>query len=194
MKTFKNQNSEFSLIEQKSKFIALGYFVKDDAEVKNILEILSKKYNDAKHVCYAYIFDDNNFYYYDDGEPKMTAGKPIYDAIKFNNLNYSLIVVIRYFGGIKLGASKLQRVYRQTVNILIKNSQLSLILKLKEYYAKFNFSSSKQVDMFLNDKIVLTKKYFNEFVECSFLSDKEVKNNNLFIEIDLVDKNYLYVE
>lgn len=98
------------IIENKSKFISLLYPLKDKDEYKIILDEVKKEYKDATHHCYGMIFDG-----YakcdDDGEPKGTAGHPILKIMQTKDLNHCLLVVVRYFGGTKLGAGKLLRTY-----------------------------------------------------------------------------------
>ena len=105
-----------SLIEiKKSKFIGLYYEVTNIDEVKNILEVLKKEHKKARHMPYAYKIG-NTAKKSDDKEPSNTAGLPIYNIIERKELNNCLIVVIRYFGGIKLGAGGLIRAYSEAAN------------------------------------------------------------------------------
>lgn len=100
--------------EKGSKFIAFAFPVYTEEEIKNILEDLRGKYYDARHHCYAYRLgaDKLRFRANDDGEPSSTGGKPILGQIVSNDLTNILIVVVRYFGGIKLGVSGLINAYR----------------------------------------------------------------------------------
>ena len=95
---------------KKSKFYAFNYNVESIDEINQILEILKKEHKKAKHIVYAYKIDGIEKKY-DDGEPSGTAGLPLYNIINKKNLNHILIVVVRYFGGIKLGAGGLLRAY-----------------------------------------------------------------------------------
>lgn len=100
--------------EKRSKFIAVALPVCTVEEVKAYLEIWQKKYYDARHVCYAYMLghERKNSRANDNGEPSGTAGKPILGQINSNKLTDILIIVVRYFGGIKLGTSGLIVAYR----------------------------------------------------------------------------------
>ena len=100
--------------EKRSKFIAIALPVRTLGEVKALLETYQKKYYDARHVCYAYMLgsDRKDFRANDNGEPSGTAGKPILGQINSNELTDILIIVVRYFGGIKLGTSGLIVAYR----------------------------------------------------------------------------------
>ncbi len=119
-------NNEFELIVDKSRFI--GVYIKNFNNIQKINEIiddLSKKHKKSKHICWAYsvIIDGIEYKKYnDDGEPRGTAGLPILSVIEKNKINNVLIVIVRYFGGKKLGSSKLLRCYRKTANEVIKNN------------------------------------------------------------------------
>lgn len=100
--------------EKRSKFIAIALPVRTVDEVKALLEEYQKKYYDARHVCYAYMLGPQrkDFRANDNGEPSGTAGKPILGQINSNELTDILIIVVRYFGGIKLGTSGLIVAYK----------------------------------------------------------------------------------
>lgn len=101
--------------EKRSKFIAIATHVESVDEVKEKLAECQKKYYDARHVCYAYMLGAERleFRANDNGEPSGTAGKPILGQINSNELTDILVMVVRYFGGIKLGTSGLIVAYRQ---------------------------------------------------------------------------------
>ena len=101
------------IIEKKSKFLGFSYLIKNEEEVKEKLEELKKKYKDAKHIVYAYRIDDNGIKerFYNNKEPVNSAGKPLLYLLQKKDMINTLIVVIRYFGGIKLGVGGLIRVY-----------------------------------------------------------------------------------
>lgn len=111
--------SSCELIEKKSRFVGLYYEVDSIDEVNNILEQLKKEHKKARHIPYAYKID-SFVKKSDDKEPGGTAGSPIYNIIERKELNHCLIVVIRYFGGIKLGAGGLLRAYGNCANEVIK--------------------------------------------------------------------------
>ena len=106
--------SEAIYTEKRSKFIAIALPVRTVEEVKMRLEEYQKKYYDARHVCYAYMLghERKDFRANDNGEPSGTAGKPILGQINSNELTDVLAIVVRYFGGIKLGTSGLIVAYR----------------------------------------------------------------------------------
>lgn len=112
--TIKGQ-TEAIFTEKRSKFLAFAMHVKTVDEVKAYVAEYQKKYYDARHVCYAYMLgpDRLEFRANDNGEPSGTAGKPILGQINSNNLTDILVIVVRYFGGIKLGTSGLIVAYKQ---------------------------------------------------------------------------------
>lgn len=102
---------------EKSRFIATSSHVEGEEQAKAFVDEIRKKYSDATHNCYAYIADENgNFMRMsDDGEPQGTAGMPMLEVVKANDLKQVAVVVTRYFGGIKLGAGGLVRAYSGAV-------------------------------------------------------------------------------
>jgi len=100
--------------EKGSKFIGYLFPVTSEIEVKQRLEEIKKQYHDARHWCYAYRlgFDGVKYRVNDDGEPSNTAGQPIYGQLLVNDVTNVLLVVVRYFGGVKLGVGGLIKAYR----------------------------------------------------------------------------------
>ena len=107
MKLIKTNKEEI----KKSKFIAYYYELDTNEDIKIIIDELKKEHKKAKHIVYAYKFG-NTAGKTDDKEPSGTAGLPLYNLLEVNNLNNKMIVVVRYFGGIKLGAGPLMRAYK----------------------------------------------------------------------------------
>jgi uncharacterized YigZ family protein len=106
--------SEGYITEQRSKFISYALPVRTPEEVKEKIDAFRKQYYDARHICWAYMLGVERllFRVNDDGEPSSTAGKPILGVINSHGLTDVLIVVVRYFGGVKLGTSGLIAAYR----------------------------------------------------------------------------------
>lgn len=121
-----SKTSEGIYKEKGSKFIAYAYPVNSEEEIKEIIAKLKKEYYDARHHCYAYMLgsDKKNFRANDDGEPSSTAGKPILGQILSCDLTNILIVVIRYFGGTKLGVSGLIHAYKTAALDTIENAEI----------------------------------------------------------------------
>ena len=106
--------AEGSYSEKRSKFLAYAFPVQNEQEVKQRLAEIQKKHWDARHHCYAYILGAHKDAYRmnDNGEPSGTAGRPIYGQLLSKDLTNTLVIVVRYFGGIKLGVSGLQNAYK----------------------------------------------------------------------------------
>jgi len=104
----------------KSKFYGYKFDIKTESEVKLIIENLKTQHKKARHFCFAYVVDDcgTKEKASDDGEPKGTAGMPILNVIKHKDVRNILVVIVRYFGGIKLGAGGLVRAYTKTTSLL----------------------------------------------------------------------------
>lgn len=138
--------------EKKSKFISYAIPVKTVDEVKLEVEKYRKEYYDARHVCWAYMigYDRSEFRSNDDGEPSGTAGKPILGQINSNELTDILIIVIRYFGGIKLGTSGLIVAYKEAAIEAIANSEI--IEKTVDMEISFQFEYP-----FMNDVMKIVK-------------------------------------
>ena len=172
---------EIEYIINKSKFIGFIYNVYNVDDVKNILINLKNKYNDATHICYAYIINEVKKYN-DDKEP--TAGLPILNVLENNNLNYVMCVVVRYFGGIKLGVGGLSRAYAKACKLCLDNNTKTLSYGFK-IRIKFEYSQINQIDFLLkNSKII--DKIFDEYITYTVLIDEKefeiIKNNLNIIE------------
>ena len=110
--------------EKGSKFLAFAFPVASEEDVKNRLELLRKQYYDARHHCYGYIYGERSEHYRanDDGEPGHSAGDPILGQIKSRQLTNTLVVVVRYFGGTKLGVSGLITAYKTAAAEALDNN------------------------------------------------------------------------
>lgn len=154
--------SEGIYTEKRSKFLAFAHPVETIDEIKDLLTDYKKKYYDARHVCYAYMLgpERTDFRANDDGEPSSTAGKPILGQINSRELTNILVVVIRYFGGVKLGTSGLIVAYREAAEEAL--SAATVIEKTIEETVTFTFpyvmmNSVMRVVKELNPRIVEQK-------------------------------------
>ena len=146
---------ENTIVIDKSKFITTLYPVETVEEINDILQATRKKYYDATHNCYAYIIDNGNIQKCsDDGEPSKTAGFPMLDVLKKNEITNVLAITTRYFGGIKLGAGGLIRAYSSSVSAALKDQPLYTSKLLSVYEIKIPYSDySKNID-FWNTQMI----------------------------------------
>ena len=157
MKSIINEET-FEITIKNSKFIGIIKHVESKDDVRNILKGLKDKYNNATHYCYAFtLINDKGFS--DDGEPNKTAGVPILKVIESEDLVNVLVVVIRYFGGIKLGPGGLIRAYSNTCKEVINKSTLVELIKGIEASITFNYSKEKEINYLLKDSIIKSKSY-----------------------------------
>ena len=148
MRTIKN-NTINEIIIKNSRFICLLIKI-NSVDINDILDKIKSDYPKATHNCYAYLYNDIQRFN-DDGEPGGTAGMPMLNVLLKEELSNVLCVVIRYFGGIKLGAGGLVRAYTKSVTECLKVTDL---MDLEEGYKvrlKFNYNDEKQVKYLLKD-------------------------------------------
>lgn len=157
MKRISN-NIENTIIIKNSKFITNLFIIENIEEVNKYLNLIKDKYRDANHNCYAYIID-NIRKCSDDGEPSGTAGIPMMKVLEHKELNNVLVIVTRYFGGIKLGAGGLVRAYTNSVSKAL--DIVNIIDTIKGYNIDiiFNFNDIKHIDYLLKDIKILNKEY-----------------------------------
>lgn len=120
------QSAETQITEKRSRFIAFILHVQTEEEAKSIIATYKKKYYDARHVCYAYVIGNKGEHTRanDDGEPSGTAGRPILGQLVSHNLTYCLGIVVRYFGGVKLGTGPLGVTYKTAISEAIALSEV----------------------------------------------------------------------
>jgi uncharacterized YigZ family protein len=136
-----------------SKFIAVAYYVENEDDVKKAMAIVKKKYYDARHHCYAYRIAPEKEYTRssDDGEPSGTAGKPILNQILSHELNNILIVVVRYFGGTKLGVSGLILAYKSATRDLIQGGKIVKVFITRDIEVSFEYPLMNSVMKVIKD-------------------------------------------
>lgn len=171
MKSIK-ENVHHKIIINKSEFICELIKITDYNKVLEKLENIRKKYKDATHYCYAYIIDDKKKSS-DDGEPGGTAGVQIMDTLNMFDLNYVLCVVIRYFGGIKLGAGGLIRAYRKIVSDTLKQASLLELVDGFQIVVEIPYEKKKDLEYLLKDHY---KKEYKENVIYTIECTKEIKD------------------
>ncbi len=178
IKTIEKEVKQTHIIE-KSKFIAHLFPCDRKSDAQVILENIRKQYIDATHVCYAYIIMEENVVFYkssDDGEPSSTAGAPILNVLKKNHLTNVLCIIVRYFGGIKLGAGGLTRTYSNCAAAVVMQSNIVILKEAFLYELIFDYENKKEVDRFLDkNSIKINDKVFElKVVYTLFIFDKEL--------------------
>lgn len=185
-----NKNVVNEIIINKSRFITKLIKINNEDEVKIKLDYIKKEYKDATHYCYAYI-TGNTKRFNDDGEPGGTAGMPILNVLENNNLTNILCVVIRYFGGIKLGAGGLVRAYTKAVTEALNNAKIINLTDGFSINLEFDYNKIKTIDNILKD-IKINYKEYDENIIYEFLIGKdkfneikkELENNSIKLNIE----------
>lgn len=154
-------NDKFEMVIKNSKFISLIFRVYSKDDVNNILKSVKDEYQGATHYCYGYVID-SDIRANDDNEPSGTAGYPILNQITSNNLNYTLIVVVRYFGGIKLGAGPLTRAYAKVARNVINRDNIVMLEKGYDISINFNYNDIKDIDYILGNCKIINKSFDND--------------------------------
>ena len=149
MQTIK-ENVTNEIIINKSKFITEIQKINNIEEINEKLKQIKQKYKDATHYCYGYIINGKEKCS-DDGEPTGTAGIPILNVLKQNNLTNILCVVIRYFGGIKLGAGGLIRAYNTSISKALNKAQITNLTNGYQITIEFNYNNLKQINYLLKN-------------------------------------------
>ena len=151
------------IIIKISRFITILYKVKSIDEINNYLDGIRNIYKDATHYCYAYILN-NVKKCSDDGEPSGTAGIPMIQVLEKNNVNYILCIVIRYFGGIKLGSNGLIRAYSKCVSNALNNSNMIELISGYNVDIIFSYENLNNINYILKDNIILNKQFNEEII------------------------------
>lgn len=153
-KTIEIPSEEVLYKEKNSKFFGYCFPVQSEEEVKSILEKIKKQHFAARHWCYAFQIGTEQIHYRanDDGEPSGTAGLSIYGQIQSFDVTNILVVVVRYFGGIKLGVGGLVTAYKETAKMALENA--SIIEKTIDvhYLVRFGYKDMNRVMRIIKEK------------------------------------------
>ncbi len=201
IKTIKEESSA-EIVIKKSKFIANVFYVESEKQAQDILKEMTKKYNDAKHNCYAYVINElqedgiNKIQKSsDNGEPSGTAGAPLLDVIKKNGLTNVLIVVTRYFGGILLGTGGLVKAYTQSaVEAIGKNEIIEKEIG-NIYNVEISYSDLKEFTHYCDmENITVSDTEYNESINIIIETtaekyDKLMNNKTNILNTKLLSKN-----
>jgi uncharacterized YigZ family protein len=163
--------------DKGSKFIALAFPVVSEEAVKQKLEEIRKSYHDAHHHCYAYVlgFDKSAQRYNDDGEPSGTAGRPIFGQIQSKDLTNILVIVIRYFGGTKLGVSGLITAYKSATSDALNQASILNLTINDVYELTYEYPLMNEVMRVIKDEdLKIVEQDFQLSCKLSF----QVRKNN----------------
>jgi len=176
--------------DRGSKFLAFAYPVANEQEIKQIQEQLRSEYHDARHHCYAYMLGPEKLVYRanDDGEPSSTAGKPILGQIRSFDLTNILIVVIRYFGGTKLGVSGLIHAYKTASEEALKSANIIKKTLHDIYELKFEYPVMNDVMRILKEENI--EQVDQKFeLSCSvWISLRKADTEKVLSKFDRVEK------
>lgn len=185
-------NDKYEETIKYSKFISLIFKVYSKGEVNYYLEKTKEDYPNATHYCYGYVID-NDIKSSDDGEPSKTAGLPILNQITSNNLNYTLVIIVRYFGGVKFGTGLLTRTYAKMARDVIKKDNIITLEKGYDICITFNYDNIKNIDYILNSSKIINKEFNDNITYNVHVSDKTLNklssynikiNKQIYIEKD----------
>lgn len=175
--------------EKGSKFYAFAYPVSSEDEIKSCLQELKKQYYDARHHCYAYILgkDKLNYRSNDDGEPGNSAGPPILGQIRSKELTDVLVVVVRYFGGTKLGVGGLITAYKTSTQEALENAEIITKYLEKEFKITFEYPQMNDVMKLVKDfDLKILDQYFEQ--DCVMrLIVREKYANELELKLKKID-------
>lgn len=194
MKTIKN-DVETVLEIEKSKFITILKYINNIADVKKEIKMAMSKYPKATHYCYAYIINSDKKCS-DDNEPSGTAGLPILNVLDNNNLNHVIAIVVRYFGGIKLGAGGLVRAYTKSVTTALDKNNFCNLLPGYIIEIDYEYNNSKIIDYLLKDYKIIDKKFTDIIttkIEIDYESWNKIKDElfKICFNIKINDKLYI---
>ncbi len=182
--------------EKGSKFISYAYPVYSEEEIKDIVKQLREEYYDARHHCFAWQLGTDGLRYRanDDGEPSGTAGKPIHGQLKSNELTNILVVVIRYFGGTKLGVPGLIHAYKEATIDALNNATIIEKTVDDVYEIAFDYLAMNDVMRIVKEEnINITNQQFdlNCVIEFALRQSEVEKVINRFEKVDSVKCNFI---
>ena len=153
-KTILKPSKEVLFKDKNSKFFGYAFPVKNEEDVKTHIEVLKKQHHSARHWCYAYQIGTEAIKYRanDDGEPSNSAGMPIYGQIQSFDVTNILIVVVRYFGGVKLGVGGLINAYRTAAQMALEASKIKKLTINIDYLISFDYKNMNKVMRIIKEK------------------------------------------
>ena len=163
---------------EKSRFITYLEYCENEEQYKEYLKTIKKKHYDATHVCSAFLGKDTRRSS-DDGEPSGTAGVPMLSCLDKHGMENTAAFVVRYFGGIKLGAGGLIRAYSSSVSEAIKQADLVEDRIFIQYTITLNYETANRIDYLLNKECEEVETEYSENVKYTFLTNDEKVLNRI---------------
>ena len=167
-----------TIVIEKSRFITYLEYCENEEQYKEYLKTIKKKHYDATHVCSAFLGKDTRRSS-DDGEPSGTAGVPMLSCLDKHGMENTAAFVVRYFGGIKLGAGGLIRAYSSLVSEAIKQADLVEDRIFNQYTITLNYETANRVDYLLNKECEEVETEYSENVKYTFLTNDEKVLNRI---------------
>lgn len=176
-KTLQKPSKEVLFKDKNSKFFGYAFPVKTEDEVKIFIENLKKQHYTARHWCYAYQLGIENIRYRanDDGEPSNSAGMPIYGQIQSFDVTNVLIVVVRYFGGVKLGVGGLINAYRSGAQLALENSNIIEKTIDLQYKIQFAYKHMSRIMRIIKDN---SAKIESQILELDCIIKVSIRKGN----------------
>jgi len=186
--TIKKPSEEVLFKDKNSKFFGYAFPVNNEEVIKQRLDDLKKKHHSARHWCYAYQIgtEDIKFRANDDGEPNNSAGQPIYGQIQSHKVTNVLIVVVRYFGGVKLGVGGLINAYKTAAQMALQASQIIEKTINREFLIAFDYKNMNKVMRIIKEKqlkIISQKLELSCEIQISVRKKDEKAIFNLFNQL-----------
>ena len=169
------QEYRYEQVIKKSRFIACVKPIQTEEEARNYIEEIRKEFNDATHVCTAYVCGDNNMIQRssDNKEPAGTAGVPMLEAILKSDIENVCACVVRYFGGVKLGAGGLIRAYSSSVSEALKEADKVINVTFHQYSITYPYTLSGTLENWLRRNTIIKDFMYDENVTCLFETESD---------------------
>jgi len=192
------------IIVKKSRFIAIALPVKNENSIKKNLKMFKKEYPNASHYTYAYILEDNGLIQKatDDGEPTRTAGYPILEVLLKQKLTYILLVIIRYFGGIKLGTGGLIRAYTNAASKVLEYCEFTHKQTIYTCKVRADYNHIGNIDRFLRESSNLINVSYDKEITFIFkinatnydqIKEQLFQKNNFENKLEIIDEFSDYI-
>ncbi|SFN56674.1 uncharacterized protein, YigZ family [Paenimyroides ummariense] len=195
-KTIEKPSDEVLFKEKNSKFFGYAFPVQSENEVKEILDQLKKQHYTARHWCYAYQIGTKTKIYRanDDGEPNNSAGMPIYGQIQSFDVTNVLVVVVRYFGGVKLGVGGLVTAYKTGAQMALETAEIVEKTINTHFFIRFDYKNMNKVMRVIKEKNLNVVNQVLELdclieISCRLTQKEEIFNafNHIF-EVSITEK------